>query len=253
MLHKILYYKMLVSNYSSLGNKIISVLDQYNKEELKLEIPKSKIEKAISLLKKSTAIIRKNKYTKMIKQADWERDNAWLCFFHAILSASYSPDNKRKKAAKLIVPLVKNKNMILSRMGYQKKTAKLLQLFKSIDELNRYRDAIDIMNIQNEYQNLKTKQRAFELIEIKKIEDKSLQPKSDRELACKNLQSAIDDLSQFLKVSNLLEPNDKYVTITSEINQVIAENNTLVSARYTRLKNARKEHKTSDDLVAELE
>lgn len=232
---------MLLNNYLLLGNKFIDVLNKYDEEELKFSIPKEKIISAVQLLEDSLKIIYTGKYTEDLATADSVRDDTWYCFYYAIVSATFSQNENILKAGELLLPLVKNPDMRIYKMGYQKESASLKIFFNKIDSNQEYTDAIASIGITELYQNIKKAQNAFEVVELNKIDDEADKVKSESNEACKNLRAAIDDLDKFIEVASQMTPNDNYNKISAEINEIIAENNALVSARTTRRKNAKEE------------
>lgn len=232
---------MLLRNYVLLGSKIIDILNKYDGEELKLTIPKNKIISAVQLLEDSLKIIQAGKYTQDLALADTARDDTWYCFYHAVISGTYSKNEELRKASELLLPLVKNPKMRIYNMGYQKESACLKNFFNKIDSKAEYTTALNTIGITELYQNIKKAQNAFEVIDMNKIDDESEKPKSESEEACKNIRAAIEDLDKFIEVANQLTPNGDYDKINAEINEVIAENNTLVITRTTRRKNAKEE------------
>lgn len=241
MIKKIKFYLMVLSDYLFFGTEISKILDKYDETELQLNLVKTKIYAALNRLKNSMKLLRGSLLTEELATLDTDRDNAWKCFYHYIISQSFRLNTGIRESAHMIIAIIKLPEMRIHHQGYKEQTATMINFFNRIDSNPELITAIETTGATSFYNELKAAETAFENKTSEKMSKEAAKPKSESEEAVKDLRKAFDDLDQFLNIMSQLSGKAEYEEISSKINELVDEINTNVKARSTRRENAKEE------------
>jgi len=241
MIKRIKFYLMILSDHLFLGTETSKILDTYDETELQLPLIKTKLKAALTKLEDSMKQLRGSKYTEELAVLDSDRDNAWMCFHHLVSSQAFRLNPEIHKNAHIIESIIKLPEMRIYNQGYKEQTATMINFFNRVETRQELRDAIENIEAQDVYDELKAAQAAFEAKEAEKVAMAAAKPKSESEAAVKDLRKAFDEMSQFLNIMSQMSGKAEYNEIASKINQLIDEVNTNVKARSTRRENAKEE------------
>lgn len=241
MIKRIKFYLMVLADYLFLGTETSKILDTYDETELQLPLIKTKIKAALTKLEDSMKLLRGSKFTEELAVLDSDRDNAWMCFYHLVISQGLRLNPTIRKSAHIIESIIKLPEMRIYTQGYKEQTATMINFFNRVDSNPELSKAIEDIGGNTVYLELKTAQSTFEAKDAEKITNSALQPKSESEDAVKELRKAFDEMSQFLNIMSQMSGKAEYAEIASKINQLIDGINTNVKARSTRRENAKEE------------
>ncbi len=241
MIKRIKFYLMVLSDYLFLGTETSNVLDTYDETDLQLTLIKDKIKAALTKLENSMKLLRASQLTEELAALDSDRDNAWMCFYHLVISQSLRLDPIIRKNANLIENIIKLPEMRIYNQGYKEQTSTMINFFNRVDSKPELSMAITEIEAQIIYDELKVAQTNFELKEIEKVTQAAAKPKSESEEAVRELRKAFTDTSEFLNIMGQMTNRIEYNEIAAKINQLVDEVNTKVKARQTRRENAKEE------------
>lgn len=241
MIKRIKFYLMVLSDHLFLGTETSKVLNTYNEEDLQLSLVKTKLNTALKKLKDSMKIVHASQITEELASLDSDRDDAWMCFYQLVSSQALRLKPEVRKNAHIIEAITKLPEMRIHHQGYKEQTATMINFFNRVETRQELRDAIENIDAQDVYDELKDAQAAFEAKEAEKVTMAAAKPKSESESAVKDLRKAFDEMSQFLNIMSQMSGKAEYNEIASKINQLIDEVNTNVKARSTRRENAKEE------------
>ena len=241
MIKRIKFYLMVLSDYLFLGTETSKILDTYDETELQLPLIKTKLKAALKKLEDSMKLLRGSQITEELAILDADRDNAWMCFYHLVISQSLRLNPEIRKMAHFIEAIIKLPEMRIHHQGYKQQTATMINFFNRIDSNPELIKAIEDIGANAVYLELKTAQSTFEAKDAEKISTSASKPKSESEEAVKELRNAFNDISQFLNIMSQMSGKAEYAEIAAKINQQVDEINTKVKARSTRRENAKEE------------
>jgi len=241
MIKKIKFYLMVLNDYLFLGTETSKILDKYDETELQLPLVKTKINAALNRLKNSMKLLRGSLITEELATLDTDRDNAWKCFYHCVISQSYRLNPSIRESAHMLAAIIKLPEMRVRYQGYKEQTATMINFFNRIDSDPELVTAIEAVGATTFYNELKTAETAFENKLREKVAEGATKPRSDSEEAVKDIRKAFDDLSQFLNIMSQLSGKAEYTRIADEVNEIVDQINTEVQARSTRRENAKEE------------
>ncbi|MRT93657.1 hypothetical protein [Ancylomarina sp. 16SWW S1-10-2] len=107
MIKRIKFYLMVLSDYLFLGTETSKILDTYDETELQLPLIKTKLKAALKKLENSMKLLRGSQLTEEIAVLDEDRDNAWMCFYHLVISQSLRLNPTINKSALIIESIIK--------------------------------------------------------------------------------------------------------------------------------------------------
>ena len=186
-------------------------------------------------------LLRGSKFTEELAVLDSDRDNAWMCFYHLVLSQGLRLNPIIRKSAHLIEGIIKLPEMRIYSQGYKEQTTTMINFFNRIDSNSELSKAIEDIGGDTVYLELKTAQSSFESKEAEKLAQAASKPKSESEEAVKELRAAFDEMNQFLNIMSQMSGKAEYAEIASKINELIDGINTNVKARSTRRENTKEE------------
>lgn len=241
MIKRIKFYLMVLSDYLFLGTEVSKIVDTYDETELQLSLIKTKLKAALTKLENSMKLLRGSKFTEELAVLDSDRDNAWMCFYHLVLSQGLRLNPIIRKSAHTIESIIKLPEMRIYSQGYKEQTATMINFFNRIDSNSELSKAIEDIGGDTVYLELKTAQSSFESKEAEKLAQAASKPKSESEEAVKELRAAFDEMNQFLNIMSQMSGKAEYAEIASKINELIDGINTNVKARSTRRENTKEE------------
>ena len=241
MIKRIKFYLMVLSDYLFLGTETSKILDTYDETELQLPLIKTGLKAALTKLEDSMKLLRGSQFTEELAMLDSDRDNAWMCFYHLVISQGLRLNPIIRKSARIIESVIKLPEMRIHNQGYKEQTATMINFFNRVDSNPELSKAIEDIGGNAVYLELKTAQSTFEAKDAEKVTHSASQTKSESEEAVKELRKAFDDISQFLNIMSQMSGKAEYAEIAAKINQQIDEINTKVKSRNTRRENAKEE------------
>lgn len=241
MINKIKFFRMHLDDYLLLGTKILDILDKEDELALQLGVPVAKIRETLAKLKEGRKIVAANLRTEELAYLDTRRDDAWVCFYHLILSQVRCLDDSVREYAHKLEVLITMPEMRIHKLGYQKQSASMINFFNRIDSNPELVEALEKISGQQRYTELKSAQEAFTAKESERVDQEALKPHRNGVEAAKDLRKAIENLSQFLTVMLQITGKDAYAKIIDKINEVVSEINARVLAQATRRQSAKEE------------
>ncbi len=241
MIDKIKFYRMLLQDYLLLGTKILEILDNEDEAGLQLGVPVAKIREALDKLRDGLKVVQASLRTEELAQLDNSRDDAWMCFYHLVLSQVRCADEKVREYAHKLEVLISMPEVRIHKMGYQKQTASMINFFNRIDSNAELTEALEKISGQQSYSELKLAQDAFTVKEAERLNQEADKQSKNGGESAKNLRKSIEDLGNFLSVMYQLSGKEDYTKIADKINEVVSDINTRVSARLTRRKSEKEE------------
>ena len=122
MIKRIKFHLMVLSDYLFLGTEASKTLDTYDETELQLPLIKTKLKAALTKLKDSMKLLRGSQFTEEIAVLDSDRDNAWMCFYHLVISQGLRLNPIIRKSAHIIESIIKLPEMRIHNQGYKEQT-----------------------------------------------------------------------------------------------------------------------------------
>ena len=241
MIDKIRFYRMYLQDYLLLGTKILDILGNEDEVALQLGVPVAKIREALNKLREGLKILKANLRTEELARLDNRRDDAWMCFYHLVLSQVRCMDDEVREYAHKLEVLIRMPEMRIHKMGYQKQTASMINFFNRVDSSSELTEALVKMSGEQRYSEIKITQNAFVTKESERLDQEADKPSKDGLESAKELRKSIEYLGQFLSVMSEQSGKEDYAKIAAKINEVVSEINTRVSAKLTRLKSAKEE------------
>jgi len=241
MITKIKFYLLVLADYMRLGQLTSEILNQYDDVELQLTLVKTKLKDAVEKLEGSLILLDTSVFTEELAKLDGDRDAAWMCFYHLVISQSNRLNGEISDKANLLLSLVKLPEMRMYKQGYKDQSVNLNNFFNRIDSDASLTAAIVVISASEQYAELKAAQLAFDTKEIERANKEAEIPKSQSEEARKEIRSSMEDLDKLLHVFSQLTGKNEYAQIAGEINEVVSGINTSAISRSTRRENSQEE------------
>ena len=199
----------------------------------------------ISILKKSSAVERGSEYTAVIHEKDNIRDDAFLGFRDYVKACQTKNDPETKKAAQLIISLIKKYGWTLYNEGYSVQSALMEKLISELEE-KEAQNALNKIKALDWYHDMVTAQQDFEASMIEKIdvELKNEQPglRDAKGGLIKTLTAFISSITSL----DELYPG-KFTAVITKIKESAAGLATAAKSRKTRDENALEEAEIIED------
>ena len=241
MINKTKFYLLILSDYQFLAAVVLDILNKYDDPELQLALIKAKIKAAHDRLQGSANLVKSNSITEELAKLDTDRDDAWMAFYHHIISCARRLNPESREYANKLLKVASVPEMQIHQLGYQKQTINTNNFFKNIDSNAEYIEALEKIAGNVLYGELKAAQSAFEAKEAERFSSDAAKGKSESTLAAKEVRNALEELEKLLFVMNQLSGKPEYAQIAAEINEVIDEVNAKALARVTRRENNKEE------------
>lgn len=217
------------------ADRLISAIDAPLATVLKTRI--DKVREASGQLAKALNKDRSSDYTPKLSEADQRRDDAYRSFRHAILSASYRPDEELRAAAGELLDILKRHHSTLYDLGYVAQSTEMKSLRT---ELEQNKAAVKQAAVQP---------LLVEMTEAMEHFDALYQEKLDVESGI-NLPLVSETRTTLAKQLNLMfshieimleDEHEEVDSLVEKFNSVITDTMTTVRARQTRLENGDRE------------
>jgi len=239
MFNKTKFYLLILSDYQFLATYVLDILNRYDDPELQLEKVKAKLDAANGKLLSSVQMVKSSTITEVLAKLDLDRDDAWMAFYHYLISCSRRLNAESREFADELLTLASAPEMQIHHLGYQKQTVNTTNFFNIIDSDVTYTGALEKIAANVLYNELKSAQALFEQKEAEKFNDAKGKVKSESVEATKDIRIAFDSLEKFLFTMNDLTDKLEYIKIAKAINEVVDQVNAKALARSTRRKNSK--------------
>ncbi|WP_282015524.1 DUF6261 family protein [Marinifilum flexuosum] len=236
---------MHLTEYLVLATKASAVLAQFDEVDLQLIKPKENVKQSLTILENSMKTVKSSFRTQELSDLDLNRDDSWKCLYYFLISQSYSSDPEIRKYAIKLLDHIRTPEMRIYKMGYQEQTACMINFFNKVDSSAELTEAIEKTGSKTLYEKLKSDEGIFEQKSLEKDKEESEKPNAEGAKAAKEVRKAIEALDRFLSVMKDLSGKEEYDNIAAQINETAMDINTQVTARLTRLKNAKEEEETT--------
>ncbi len=238
MIKRISYSILTHNELSALSTQIIKVMEKAEKiNSVTLNNILIKLIRSAGEFLKILNRNKKNKHSKIIKQRDKNRDDAFRALRDSITGASRRLNETYRQNAKMLLEIIKLHGNTLYRENKQVESAKLNSLIKDYDTPDA-QDALASIQLTEYYTELKQSQRDFETAFYNKANDKSkvestvIAKKRNELIKCiKALLTRIESDSEFG------ENSENYTDTINTLNNILSETFTLAKSRRKRKDN----------------
>lgn len=220
---------------------MLEILNRYEDPELKLGKVKTRLKAANDMLLDSAQMVKSKAITEVLANLDLERDDAWMSFYHYLISCSRRLNPESRKFANRLLTIASVPEMQIHNLGYQKQTVNTTNFFNIIDADNAYTKALEKISATVLYNELKSAQAVFEEKEADKFNDGKKKEKSESVEATKDIRKALVSLEKLLSTMNDLTDRPEYLKIATVVNEVVDQVNAKALGRKTRRKNSKTE------------
>lgn len=176
----------------------------------------------------------RNAYTKPLREADDDRDDACLFFKYGALGAEYHPDQETRAAGIKVKAIFDRHDTRLYNLGYTDQSTEMKSL---IGDLESNLETVNNSGLTAHMDYLKSSQLAFEQVYQAKIDFENNDTSLTETAARKELAEELDDLIGVVRIAAKDDP-EAMATLVNKYNEVINEVMALARARRTRRENA---------------
>ncbi|BAX81866.1 DUF6261 family protein [Labilibaculum antarcticum] len=241
MFNKTKFYLLILSDYQFLATYVLDILNRYEEPELQLGKVKAKLKAANDKLLGSAQMVKSKAVTEVLAKLDLDRDDAWMSFYHYLISCSRRLNSESREFADRLLVIASVPEMHIHNLGYQKQTVNTTNFFNIIDADVVYTEALEKISANVLYNELKSAQAVFEEKEADKFNDGTGKEKSESVEATKDIRTALVSLEKLLSTMNDLTDKPEYLVIATAINEVVDQVNAKALGRTTRRKNSKAE------------
>lgn len=241
MIKKLSFYKLQSNEYFTFAQRIITIISGFDVASLGLEKLHKKLLNATELLENSMTKSSTKAHTQEVQLADSLRDDAFNAFKTYLLACSKRNKPGWEISADLLIDTVRNYGWELYNDSYSTQTSKMTNLISDLNNVTALKEAANTINAIEWIEDVDAAQNLFDQKMQQRTIANSKLPNAQTDDTCKQVRIACDLLFQYINVMQAVNPNQSYLQITNQINEVISEFNSQLRSRTTRNDNARKE------------
>ena len=226
---------------------LTEIFDSFDPETLKkIEFWRKLFDEAFNKLEDVQRKISPKQLRALKKLLDFLRDRAYLYFRFKIEAELYSEDEEKRKAAEVLMELIKSVGFSLQLFGYAKQTRAMSALIKNL-ESDLYWGYVCLLGLSEEFSLMKSRAQDFIDNDEKENEIKSDLAKINVEEIYEEVYQTYSDLIGIIELFNRTQPDDVLANLYHRIEEHAKKFAAQIKADNTRRENEKKEEEENND------
>ena len=234
MIGNLSFHSLRRNEHYTFGTRVLGILQGYDLEALQLKPINGRI--SASVMELDEALVKANTklLTKTVGGADKNRDNGFLAIRYVLVGYSKRLNPQWNEAANLLLEVIRSYGWSLHLENNATETSLLENMISDFETKPKLKAAVELLGLGDMLAELKQSQADFEGTVQARTEEKASISEVKTIDACAKVRKSCELLFQYINMTQELNPNDDFASLTRLINEVIDEFNTSIKLRKSK-------------------